>query len=110
MKTLTLTQRVLEVLRACGGVVSHEALLGEVWGPYYRDDAENRQLLRVAVNRLRRELVGTCEYVVTHQRRGYSLTQLEPPSLGAYPYARHERHRRPSGGARARAARERAPA
>lgn len=105
---LTLPAIVLEVLRERGGVVSHEALLREVWGPHYQDDGSNRQILRVAVNRLRIALEGTCEFVVTHKDRGYSLTYIELTSTARY--SRYARTKRPSGGARAKAAQAAAPA
>jgi hypothetical protein len=72
---ITMATRTLDVLRR-GGVVTHAALLHEVYGPDYPDNTANRQLLRVTVWRARK-MLPPGEYVVNHSGIGYELVRSD---------------------------------
>ncbi len=62
-----------ELTRAKGGIVSHSALLNNVWGPGY--ESEDR-LIHVVVSRLRQKLEsgsGSRKYILTRPGLGYYI-------------------------------------
>ena len=74
-----LTPTEFDLLRALmqgrGRLLTHRALLGEVWGPGYEDDT---QVLRVHVANLRRKIEsepGRPRYIVTDPGVGYRFAQ-----------------------------------
>ena len=80
---LDLTPREFDVLafmmQNVGKVVTHRLLLGQIWGPEYRDET---QYLRVFINRLRPKIEDDRShprYLVTEPGVGYRL--VPPPSV-----------------------------
>lgn len=62
-----------ELARQCGKIVSHEYLLGKVWGPAYQEEHE---YLRVYVRRLRQYIEPDPrrpEYLISYAGVGYAL-------------------------------------
>lgn len=68
---------ILKVLaRHAGKVITHRALLNEVWGPY---SVEHTQYLRVYLGKIRKKLKvneDTKELIVTESGVGYRLSQI----------------------------------
>jgi two-component system KDP operon response regulator KdpE len=80
---IDLTPREFDVLsymmQNAGKVVTHRLLLGQIWGPEYRDET---QYLRVFINRLRHKVEDDRSHprlLVTEPGVGYRL--VPPPSI-----------------------------
>ena len=68
------------LMRNRGRLLTHRALLGEVWGPAYEDDT---QVLRVHIANLRRKIEpepGTPRYIVHRPGRRATASPPEPSS------------------------------
>ena len=84
-KRIQLTPHEFDVLRLLarneGKLLTHSAILREVWGPEY---TRRRHYLRVYVSQLRRKLErdpARPEYLLTEPRVGYRLVRPEPDEL-----------------------------
>jgi two-component system, OmpR family, KDP operon response regulator KdpE len=86
---LDLTPREFDVLsfmmQNAGKVVTHRLLLGQIWGPEYRDET---QYLRVFINRLRHKVEDDRShprFLVTEPGVGYRM--VPPPAVEDSPVA-----------------------
>ena len=68
---------VLQLCRHAGRVMTHDALIREVWGPYSENDA---QILRVNMANVRRKLEKDPtmpEYIRTEIGVGYRIIEMD---------------------------------